>query len=475
MSRKRTVLLILAAVALVTLSVLWHLLSRLEMEEVKERLQARLSSELGMEVQLRGAAELDLLPRLRVSFADVVIRDEKAEHFTAKKVKAGIALLPLLRKRVQLSTLALEEPVITLRQDRSGAFNLARALERRKEVPRPLPESVSVEGGTLRYVNEVTGLRGIALKLEELRRGEEGKLSFSGHLRADRLRINRVEMQELRATVAAEGGVVRAEPFQGTLYGAEAKGMLQVDLNGAHPPWRADLSAEKLSLAKLFQDLAGEAFFEGAVDVQAKLYGEGPGGIVRNLNGTVRIAGTDIIQHGFDLDGLIKEYRRSRNVGLVDIGAYAFAGPLGALFTTGYDMAGMYRQLNEEKSQPIEKIVFNWKLENGVARAEDVAFRTNENRVAFKGAIDLPTRRYDKIRLGLLDKKGCAALTEEITGPLSDPAVKKTGVVQYLAGPLLGVLKKTMTIIDPEECKPFYQGKVEHPKKAAEDPFLPLR
>jgi hypothetical protein len=433
-------------------------------------MEAWLADTLGMQVQ--GKTEFEILPHLGASFSDVVVMEGKTVLFSAKKVAVGIELLPLLRKEVQVATLHLEEPVLTVRRDENGTFNVKEALRRQgvaKLPTRLLAGSGAVDHGTLRFSDEVSGAKmefgDLDLEFEDLRRGPNGQLSFTGRLRAGRLRVNAIEMQDLSGMLSAKEGVYRAEPHRLTLFGGGVKGWLSADLSGGQPSYRAEFSAGKISLAKLYRDITGKELLEGPVSMQAELSAHGPGRIVDGLNGRVKITGTDIILHGFDLDGFIEDYRKSRSVDLVDIGSYLFAGPVGVLLRKSYEIKDLYRNLNKEKSETLEEIVFNWTIENGMARTEDVAFRTKENRVAFQGSVDLPRRHYDEFTLGVLDHQGCAEITEEITGPLSNPTVKKTGLVQSLAGPLVGVLSMTLEILDPRECKPFYSGQVTHPQK----------
>jgi AsmA protein len=479
MTRRHRLLLALAGAAALALAAAAIFLARLDAAALTRRLEERLSAALGLEVRALGATELRLLPRPRAVFADVLVRDGEEELLRVKRVTAGIALLPLLGGKTRLATLALEEPVLTLRRHRDGSFNLGRRPQRPKpKEPFLLATRGRAEGGTIRYRDEETGteaeLGGLALTLRKLRRDADGQVAFSGELRAGRLRVNRVEMQGLQATLTAAGGVYRAEPLRLELFGAAAKGQLQVDRRKEQPAYRLELAAGGLSLAQLFQALAGEALFEGSVDLQATLTAEGPGSILRRLDGTVNVAGAGLVQRGFDLDGVIREFRQSQRVNLVDVGAYVFAGPVGALVSKGFDTAGLYRRLKRDKSQAIEQIVFNWTLKNGVARTVDVALRTRENRLAFSGAVDLVGSRYAGLTLGLLDEKGCAELTEEITGPLAEPAVEKRGMARYLAGPVAGILLQGWEIIDPRECRPFYRGSVAHPK-VERGPFSPLK
>jgi AsmA protein len=472
MSRKRTLILSLAAAVLLALAAAALLVNRIDLEEISQRLEVRLSAAFGLEVKLPGKPRLHLWPRPRAVLVDILVRDGEIEVLRVPRATATIAWLPLLRRQVQVSNLILEEAVLTVRRDADGRFTPRWKEKRKKAEPGqaqpPLPVAkITAEEGTIHFTDSVTDtvaeLEGITLKLGDLHRGTDGRLAFAGEMRAKRLLVNRLEMRQLRGNLSAEKGVYRAVPMRGTLYGSEATFSLETDRSGALPTWRLELAAEGLSLAELFQSLAGRALYEGQVDMQMKLSAMGPGRLVNRLDGTVEVTGNRLTQHGFDLDGFVHSLRKSHSVDLVDVGAYLVVGPVGALLSRGFDLAVIYRELHQGKSQAIDRLAFHWTLENGIARAKDVALRTKENRVAVHGAIDLPQRRYEGITLAVLDSQGCATLTEEISGPLTKPSVQPISLLQTLTGPLAGLLEKVREIIDPGECKPFYEGTVTHP------------
>jgi AsmA protein len=472
MSRKRTLFLTLMAAVLLALATVALLVTRIDLAALTQRLEVRLSAAFGLEVKVRGETRLHLWHRPRAVITDIVVRDGEAEVLRVPRATATIAWLPLLRRQVRVANLTLEEPVLTIRRDPDGNLTprwkgkLPEA-EPGQEQPRLPVAKIKVEGGTVHFTDKVNDsaavLDGLTLKLGDLHRGADGRLAFAGELRAERLRLNRIEMRQLRGTLSTEKGLYRAAPMRGSLYGSEAAFSLETDRSGANPTWRLELAAEGLSLAELFRSLAGRALYEGRVDVRMNLSAAGPGRLVNHLDGTVEVTGNHLTQHGFDLDGVVRSLRKSDQVDLVDVGAYLVAGPVGALLTRGFDLAGTYRELHEEKSQAIEQVAFHWTIENGVARAKDVALRTRENRVAIHGAINLAQHRYDGITLAVLDSQGCAKLTEEISGPLAKPSVQPISLLRTLTGPLAGLLKKAREIIEPGECRPFYHGTVTHP------------
>jgi AsmA-like C-terminal region/AsmA family/Protein of unknown function len=65
-------------------------------------------------------------PRIRLELTQVAIHDRNSDDvlLSAKKVDLVLRFLPLLRKQVVGKRLLIEEPVLTLRRDRSGHWNL---------------------------------------------------------------------------------------------------------------------------------------------------------------------------------------------------------------------------------------------------------------------------------------------------------------------------------------------------------------
>lgn len=70
--------------------------------------------------------KLVLFPRIRLELTQVAIHDRNSDDIllSAKKLDLVLRLLPLLRKQVVGKRLLIEEPVLTLRRDRSGHWNI---------------------------------------------------------------------------------------------------------------------------------------------------------------------------------------------------------------------------------------------------------------------------------------------------------------------------------------------------------------
>ena len=145
-----------------------------------------------------------------------------------------------------------------------------------------------------------------------------------------------------------------------------------------------------------------------------------------------------------------------------DVGALFFAGPLGLAVTKGYNFAGIFQ--GSGGSSNIRKLVSEWKVERGVAQAQDVAMATNKNRIALHGGLDFVNEQFDDVTVALIDAKGCATVRQKIRGPFRKPVVEQPSVLSSLTGPVLRLLKKGRSLFPGGECEVFYAGSVTPPK-----------
>src|SRR5665811_722813 len=85
----------------------------------KPRFEAAASGALGMEVRVGGRLGIGLFPGLLVTLEDVHIRTRGVDLVSAKEVRLGIDLLPLIRKEVRIGKIALKNPSISIERDLS--------------------------------------------------------------------------------------------------------------------------------------------------------------------------------------------------------------------------------------------------------------------------------------------------------------------------------------------------------------------
>jgi AsmA protein len=130
--------------------------------------------------------------------------------------------------------------------------------------------------------------------------------------------------------------------------------------------------------------------------------------------------------------------------------------------TKGYNFASIFR--GSGGGSKIRTLVSDWKVERGVAHAQDVAMATNENRVALHGGLDFVNERFSDVTMALIDAKGCARVLQKIRGTFQKPLVEKPSILKSVTGPAFKLFKQGRDFFPGGECKVFYAGSVAPPK-----------
>jgi AsmA protein len=210
----------------------------------------------------------------------------------------------------------------------------------------------------------------------------------------------------------------------------------------------------------LFKSLASGKVGEGVLDFTADLSMRGRNAVemTRTAQGEASLHGKNLEISIGNLDEKLSHYESSQNFNLVDVGAFFIAGPLGAVATKGYDFASVFQ--GTKGNTEVRMLVSEWKVENGVAHAQDVAMATKENRLAMKGSLDFVNRDFDDVTVAILDHKGCARVKQRIRGPFSKPEVEKPNVLASLTGPISSLFGKAKKLLGVK-CEVFYEGSVQ--------------
>ena len=111
--------------------------------------------------------KLVLFPSIRLELTQIAIHDRSSEKIllSAKKLDLVLRLVPLLRKQVVGKRLLIEEPVLTLRRDRSGHWNV---LDRENPIPASDDEALQMMSRIFR-IREATLINGTVLIVDEAR------------------------------------------------------------------------------------------------------------------------------------------------------------------------------------------------------------------------------------------------------------------------------------------------------------------
>lgn len=214
----------------------------------------RLRTDAGLEVS---SLRIRLVPRLTIEGADVLLRNETSPDavFRARRALLTLRLLPLLRKRLAVVGLVVEEPQIIVRRDRDGRWHspFGRGPRTTQEgrkggftVKWLLPD-VQVAGGAILLVDEYERETPRAVRLTNVQGVLDAEL-----LRTEADLILTADIGEGAVALSGSLSLVDAAPsarFEGALRLERFDPAPWIDLSPESPPRRIDGAAQVLVVA----------------------------------------------------------------------------------------------------------------------------------------------------------------------------------------------------------------------------------
>jgi len=439
----------------------------------KPRLEAAASDALGMEVSVGGRMGISLFPGLLLTLNDVHIRNRGADLVSASKIRLGIDLLPLLHNEIRIGKIALIHPSISIKRYRDGKFNFEKPGTSQAMLPALALANISLSEATLLYADKQSGggFEAGDCKLDVRRLLISGgkstdlvkHLSFKAELACGKVRTTDYTVSDFKFSADGKNGVFDIKPVTMRVFGGQGSGSIRADFSGAAPLYHVRCSLPQFRIEEFYKTLSQQKVAEGPMDFSANLSMQGKtvNEVMQTANGEASLRGKNLTLNGSDLDLEFSRYESSQHFNLVDVGAVFLAGPVGLAITKGYNFASIK---GSGGASAIPTLVSEWKIEHGVAQAQDVAMATNENRVALRGGLDFVNGRFDDVTVTLIDAKGCAKVKQKISGPFQKPVVEKPNILVSLAGPALKLLKKGRKLFPGGECEVVYAGSVAPPK-----------
>jgi uncharacterized protein involved in outer membrane biogenesis len=438
----------------------------------KARLESAASRALQMEVRVGGRMGLAFFPDLLVTLEDVRIRNRGTEVASAAQARLAIDLLPLLRNEVQVAKISLQLPRVFIERDRQGRFNFETPEVAAEALPTLDWPDVILTDATFVYADRRSGdavdAAHCQLDLHRLRLAGGARstllraISFTAGLACAEVRGDGFTLSDLRLSAEAKSGVLDLKPVTMRFFGTQGSGSVRADFSVAVPSYAIDYALTQFPIEEFFKTLTPKKVAVGRMDFSANVSMQGTAAkeLRQTMKGHISLRGRNLAVVGIDLDGYLSRYESSQNFNLVDVGALFFAGPLGLVLTRGYSFASLLQESGI--GTEIRTLVSEWKVERGVAHAQDVAMATKANRIALQGGLDFVGDRFDEVTLALIDAHGCAKVKQRIRGTFQKPVVDEPSLLTTLAGPALNLLEKGRDLVR-DHCDVFYAGSVAAP------------
>jgi uncharacterized protein involved in outer membrane biogenesis len=469
---------LLAVGGLVALAALMMLLAWvfLDSESVRYRIERTASQVMGMELKVDGPIRIRVFPAPRVGLADVHMRNGETEWLNASEVNLRVRLLPLLRGQVEISGIDLMEPSLQLTRGSDGAFNFLpahRPDDSRDRRPFEI-RRFHFQDASLTFSDQASGAgieaEGCDFSGQDLAwRPAQSPLpdpklpDFRGHVSCRKVVYGALGATDVQAGISAQAQRLEISPVTGRLFDGQLKAQLESDLSGSSPVHSLELELANFRVERFIETFRQEKGVEGSARFSMQLESSGRtlSEVVEHMGGQARLSGAGLVLHGRDLDAQLARYESTQQFHLVDTAAIFLAGPAGLAVTRGYGFASLFAETGGQTK--IQELISEWRIENGIARAYDVALSTPENRLALAGGLNFVTSEFEDLRVAVIDADGCAVVEQRIRGRFEDPRIERPNFLVSLAAPLIEMVKRGVALFNESDCEPFYTGRVEPP------------
>lgn len=463
-----------------------------DLNQYKPKIQTAIKDASGYEVNIAGDIGVSFSPA-GLSVGDIAVAVPGSEPFaTLESFDVALELMPLLSKEVKVKYLNLDGLHVKLEKNKNGKFNYqVKAADskdlgsettegkstEKAQIPLVEVSKVNINDVFIEYLDKATEQEAkvndldIALNDIVFDSTKEGLAALG--LKADtniaEFLYGKYRLSDISMAVSLENKVVDVTKMDYTIFGSNAKGDANIDLNPKLPKVTFSEHIPKLKLENFSKEILEKDVLEGLLDAKVVMnfsLGDKKQ-IFQTLDGDVVFDGKNIGLKGYDIDKILTGFDDTQSIGFTDVGSFLVAGPLGFLLSNSVEGAKAYEGM-KGGSTAIKHAHVNIDIAKQIAVLKDIALATNKNRMAVKGKANISTEKFLGVSFGVLDEKGCTKYEQTIQGSFSKPKIKvdeaTVNTVVNMASSLLGKVSDMGAVKKKQEdCKVFYSGVVEHP------------
>lgn len=457
----------------------------------RSQLEQAISDATGLDTRIKGTVTATLFPTPGISLGGVTMEYKGNTVAAATSFNVNFDVLPLLNDKLILHQIEINQLWLQLQSDAKGrpifAVKPAGTTANAKSsfgLELHLPDQIEILNSTIvvrsaagEELHSIKGMNLVAYpiqnqfslgsrSIEDLKKDWQLQL----YLNFEQAKFDRLVMGRTRLTARFGPGGGTAELTNSSVFDGTANGTLVWKLRENVPEYQAQLALTNYDAGKSVLLFRPTSFIQGRLNLDADLSSKGTtrDQLLAGMSGNVKMEGTDLDLTTTNLDELVTRIITSRQYNLLDAAAYFFLGPLGVSATKGLDLAKALQ--NPEpgaKPSKIKRIHTSWVLSNGIASAQDVALQTPRYLLALKGRINLLKQTFEGVEIGVINQRGCAAVTQKISGPISSPSLEKTNYLLTFTRPMLDALAKSAKGLVDQNCdSPFYSGVLVEPRPA---------
>ena len=475
-SRRKIVWLIVFFFFLITLG--RFLIFSFSLNNMKTTIEEEIEWATGLEASIEGDIRGHLLPSFSVVANKVLVKDEEYITIYAEKLDLELPLWSLFNPGFLIRGIVINSPEVVWTAksiDKTIPFKPSEEganIDEDKDSTKWKVDLVDIRilNGSFHYYDEdnydTIHCRGVNLTSNSITlSGDADTLKFSdvlakGKLTIDDGRINSLLMDSIVLSVEISNGILDVSHSSISDHGRNRHGNFYLDLSSDIPAYHIIQDIDGFRIEEFFSRFNADSIMVGSMDfsLDVRFTGNSRSDLWSSSNGEIQFNGKNLILYGINLDMVAKQFGRSQKFNLLDISALVLAGPVGIAVTKGSDYATLLLA-NKGDSTLVHEFVSRWNLDSGELKIADVAFSTNENRIAVRGSVNLWHDTFNDIEFALINEEGCAVYQQEISGSFTNPDVSDLKVVGTLLAPV-------RNLFSGKKCKkPFYEGSVKPYKK----------
>jgi len=447
----------------------------------RPQLENILSSETGYHTEIKGALALKLFPGVSFIVNDLRVINNETYLVRVEKAEITVNGQKLFNSVFEITGLTLEKPQVFFDYDTTGMFNFEKPDKKQNGRPVKSAEKrqialnhLLINNGRLIYFDYQHGdtliATGINLNSEEvnitgsLRKLNAKSINFSGPVTIGSVTLNNLRLDSIHWKMDMRAGKMAVLTHSDHYFEGNQKGRVLIDFTKKPLLVNIQSRIEGLDIGE-FMEAAhlNEVFFGNLdYDVNISFNTFNWTRALSSMKGGIKITGKKMLLQGISLDEKILEYKKTRKFDASGLTALFTSGPFGAVFAKNIHFV----PLASEDSVAIENIgrlVANWKITDGIARATDVAFTTEKYRFAVTGDIDLVHDSFNDLTITLVNKFGCPVLGTKMNGPFESPELETDAKVSIWAVHI-DTFWKDMATSTRKSCKSIYSGNVKHPE-----------
>lgn len=137
------------------------------------------------------------------------------------------------------------------------------------------------------------------------------RLDLDGTINLATLTVRGLSFERIALRARSGDGQMTLQPVSASLYGGSAEASAHVDVRRSEPALRLKLAATDVAAGPLLAGLTGKDALQGRIALGAELTGVAAAGdaLLRSLNGTARLSGSDGVLKGINADRSICQAR----------------------------------------------------------------------------------------------------------------------------------------------------------------------